>query len=173
VHCYLLKDWWAVCLAFMWGWLLALAIIMAFNRGVNKFFKTLAKLARSSVFLFAKKTTGQKYRKDQWEGKTPGFVFLLANPEFYLHLASLRVVIRTPAFLLWGINWQPQINLHRKPKANFVTVYSQLLSIQKARTLIFTQMRTLNRHSTKFSITRNQTHLTFQFMIDLSTIWCQ
>jgi hypothetical protein len=26
-----------------------------------------------------------------------GFVFLLANPEFYSHLASWRVVIRTPA----------------------------------------------------------------------------
>jgi hypothetical protein len=25
------------------------------------------------------------------------FVFLLANPEFYSHLASWRVVIRTPA----------------------------------------------------------------------------
>jgi hypothetical protein len=25
-----------------------------------------------------------------------GFVFLLANPEFYSHLASWRVVIRTP-----------------------------------------------------------------------------
>jgi hypothetical protein len=26
-----------------------------------------------------------------------GFVFLLANPEFHLHLPSWRVVIRTPA----------------------------------------------------------------------------
>jgi hypothetical protein len=25
-----------------------------------------------------------------------GFVFLLTNPEFYLHLTSWRVVIRTP-----------------------------------------------------------------------------
>jgi hypothetical protein len=29
-----------------------------------------------------------------------GFVFLLTNPEFYLHLVSLRVVIRTPALVL-------------------------------------------------------------------------
>jgi hypothetical protein len=49
------------------------------------------------------KTTGQKYRKRQQKGKkslarmASGFVFLLANPEFYSQLASWRVVIFTPA----------------------------------------------------------------------------
>jgi hypothetical protein len=48
------------------------------------------------------KPTGQKQRKGQGEGEKNlarlaiGFVFLLANPEFYSHLASWRVVIRTP-----------------------------------------------------------------------------
>jgi hypothetical protein len=31
-----------------------------------------------------------------------GFVFLLANPEFYSHLASWRVVIRTPDYIMNG-----------------------------------------------------------------------
>jgi hypothetical protein len=49
------------------------------------------------------KTTDLNYRKNQWEGKkalarlASGFTFLVANPEFYSHLASWRVVIRTPA----------------------------------------------------------------------------
>jgi hypothetical protein len=46
------------------------------------------------------KTTGQKYRVSE-RGKTPArlagaFKFLLANPEFYTHLASWRVAICTP-----------------------------------------------------------------------------
>jgi hypothetical protein len=31
---------------------------------------------------------------------TSGFVYLLANPEFYSHLASWQVVIRTPALFI-------------------------------------------------------------------------
>jgi hypothetical protein len=48
------------------------------------------------------KTTGKKCRRGQWEGKkqlvrlTSGFVFSLANPKFYSHLASWRMVICTP-----------------------------------------------------------------------------
>jgi hypothetical protein len=50
------------------------------------------------------KTSGQKYIKGQQDGKktlarlASGFIFLLANPEFYSHLASLRVVIRIPVY---------------------------------------------------------------------------
>jgi hypothetical protein len=50
----------------------------------------------------SQKTTGQKYRKGKREGKkqlarlADGCVFLLTNPKFYSHLASWRVVIRTP-----------------------------------------------------------------------------
>jgi hypothetical protein len=70
---------------------------------VNKFFKTLAKLASSSVFSLAKSENNwPKYREGKREGKEPlarlasGFVFLFANSEFYSNLASWRVVIRTP-----------------------------------------------------------------------------
>jgi hypothetical protein len=68
----------------------------------------------------SQKTTGQKYRKVHSEGEknspdwrvglyfyspildsthrlASGFVFLLANLEFYSHLASWRLVIRTLA----------------------------------------------------------------------------
>jgi hypothetical protein len=58
------------------------------HMGVDKFFKTLAKLASSwellNYFSPSQETTGPKYRKDQWEGKkflarlASGFVFLLA-----------------------------------------------------------------------------------------------
>jgi hypothetical protein len=53
---------------------------------VDKFFKTLASLASCSIFSLTKSENGL----------ASGFVFLLANPEFYLHLASWRVVTRTP-----------------------------------------------------------------------------
>jgi hypothetical protein len=62
---------------------------------VNKFFKTLAKLVSSSGFPHAKSENNwpQIYRKGKYEGKqvarlANGLVFLLANPEFYSHLAS-------------------------------------------------------------------------------------
>jgi hypothetical protein len=65
---------------------------------VDTFFKTLAKLASSSVVLLAKS-------EDNWQKNTErvsereknlvrlasGFVFLLASPEFYSHLANWRV----------------------------------------------------------------------------------
>jgi hypothetical protein len=64
-----------------------------YSRGGDKFFKTLAKLASSSVFSLANS-------ENNWLKNiarlASGFVFLLANPEFYSHLASWRVVIRTP-----------------------------------------------------------------------------
>jgi hypothetical protein len=51
------------------------------------------------------KTTGQNIGKVSERGKklariASGFVFLLANPEFYSHLASWRVVIRTSVYFL-------------------------------------------------------------------------
>jgi hypothetical protein len=47
----------------------------------------------------SQKTTGQIVagRKKDTRQAGDGFVFLLANPEFYSHLASWRAVIRTPA----------------------------------------------------------------------------
>jgi hypothetical protein len=66
-------------------------------RGVNNFFKTLAKNVHSQ----SQKTTGpiievvceRKKPSPDWRVK---FVFLLTNPVFYSHMASWRVVIRTP-----------------------------------------------------------------------------
>jgi hypothetical protein len=51
------------------------------------------------------KTTGQKYRKGKQVGGknlarlATELVFLFANPEFYSHLVSWRVLIRTPVIL--------------------------------------------------------------------------
>jgi hypothetical protein len=60
-------------------------------RSVDKFLKTLAKLASRQVFSFAKlENNWQKYSKSWW---------LLANPEFYSHFANWRVVISTPALV--------------------------------------------------------------------------
>jgi hypothetical protein len=65
---------------------------------VDKFFKT-------SIFTRQVRKQLAKNIERVNEGKKPlarlanGFVFLLANPEFYLHLLSWQVVIRTPA--LW------------------------------------------------------------------------
>jgi hypothetical protein len=67
-------------------------------RGVDKFFKTLAKLASSSAFSFAK--LKKKTTTDQCQTGS-GFVFLLANPEFHVHLANWRVVIRTPGMCVF------------------------------------------------------------------------
>jgi hypothetical protein len=85
---------------------------------VDKFFKTLAKLASSSIFSFAKSENYcQKYRKGRERGTkklarlASRFVFLLANPEFYSQLASWRVVIRTPAYMLL----QENVVLQLKP----------------------------------------------------------
>jgi hypothetical protein len=52
----------------------------------------------------SQKTIGSIYKN--WEKKTrqagvSGFAFLLAEPEFYSHLANWRVVIRTPAHMLY------------------------------------------------------------------------
>jgi hypothetical protein len=65
------------------------------SRGVNKFSRHSPNWRVVQYFHSpSPKTTGQKYRMGQWDGKKPspnwrmGFVFLLANPEFYLHLAS-------------------------------------------------------------------------------------
>jgi hypothetical protein len=50
----------------------------------------------------SQKTTGPIYRNCQWEGRKTlarlanGFVFLLANPEFYSHLVSWSVVKLAP-----------------------------------------------------------------------------
>jgi hypothetical protein len=62
---------------------------------VDKFFKTLAKLASSSVFSLAKSENHwPKIKKGSMSGEktharlASGFAFLLANPEFYSHLVS-------------------------------------------------------------------------------------
>jgi hypothetical protein len=64
-------------------------------RGVDKFFKTLAKLARSSQFSLAKSENNwPKIKKGLVRGKKSlhwllsGFAFLLTKPELYSHLAS-------------------------------------------------------------------------------------
>jgi hypothetical protein len=70
------------------GWGLSFIV---YSRGVDMFFKTLAIQYFHSP---SHKTTDQKYRKGLVRrGKklarlASGFVFLLANPEFYSHLAS-------------------------------------------------------------------------------------
>jgi hypothetical protein len=57
----------------------------------------------------SQKTTSQKYRKGQWEGKKPspdrrvGLYFYSPILKFYSHSASCRVVIRTPDYL-YSIN---------------------------------------------------------------------
>jgi hypothetical protein len=82
---------------------------MPFGRDVNKFFKTLTKLASSSVFSLVKSENNwlKNIERESQMGKklarlASGFVFLLANPKFYSQLASWRVVIRTPAFGVAG-----------------------------------------------------------------------
>jgi hypothetical protein len=68
---------------------------------LDKFFKTLAKLANGHSP--SQKTGAENNCPNIVEGKktlamlASEFVFLLANPEFYSHLASWRVVTRTPA----------------------------------------------------------------------------
>jgi hypothetical protein len=75
---------------------------------VDTFSKAFAKLASSSVFLLSKSENNWPKRdKRSVSGKknlarlASGFVFLLANPEFYLHLTSWRVVIRTPGLCMY------------------------------------------------------------------------
>jgi hypothetical protein len=73
---------------------------------VDKVLKTLAKLA-SSFTIFTRQVrkrlaktierVSERENKPSPDSRRVGFVFLLANPEFYSHLASWRVVIRTPA----------------------------------------------------------------------------
>jgi hypothetical protein len=64
------------------------------------FFTTLAKLVSCSVFSLAKSETvqlaknmkrirGSEKKKQQKQTRQSGFVFLLVNPEFYSHLASM------------------------------------------------------------------------------------
>jgi hypothetical protein len=72
------------------------------NRGVDKFFQTLAKLANSSEFSLAvRKQLAHNTERVSERGEKltslSEFVCLLAKLEFYSHLASWRVVIRTPA----------------------------------------------------------------------------
>jgi hypothetical protein len=80
-------------------------IWMGSHRGVNKIFKTLASLANRSVFSLAKSENNRPnkcIKRVSERGKktlarlASEFVFLLANLEFYLHLASWRAIIRTP-----------------------------------------------------------------------------
>jgi hypothetical protein len=89
---------------------------------VDKFFKTLSKLASSSVFLLGKSENNWPKIKGKGEGKNLArlaseFVFLLANPEFYSRLVSWRVVIRTPVILILSVTLhdaliQPQDNMN-------------------------------------------------------------
>jgi hypothetical protein len=67
--------------------------------------KTLAKLANWRVGIFTHQVRKQlaqsieivSEREKTLDRVASGFVFLLAKPEFYSHLASLRMVIYTPA----------------------------------------------------------------------------
>jgi hypothetical protein len=66
---------------------------------VDKFFKTNLKIFTRQV----RKILANKWKlsvrgKKDLARLANGFAFLLANPEFYSHLASWRVVIRTPAW---------------------------------------------------------------------------
>jgi hypothetical protein len=67
---------------------------------VDKFFKTLAKLASTLVFSLPKSENNWPKNIETVDSKREtnsiGFVFLLANPKFYSYLASWRVVIRIP-----------------------------------------------------------------------------
>jgi hypothetical protein len=64
-------------------------------------------LASRSVFSLAKSEkqlarnivrVSEMGKKKSLASLASGFVFLFANPEFYSHLISWRVVIRTPAY---------------------------------------------------------------------------
>jgi hypothetical protein len=63
------------------------------DRGVDKFFKTLAKLVSSSVFILAKSENNwpkiQKWlvreKKTKFARLASGFSFLLTNAKFYSH----------------------------------------------------------------------------------------
>jgi hypothetical protein len=78
-----------------------------FSRGVGMFFKTLAKLGSSLKNFHSPSKQQQKnwphLQKLSVRGETiltrlaSGFVFLLAKPEFYSHLASWRMVTQAPA----------------------------------------------------------------------------
>jgi uncharacterized ion transporter superfamily protein YfcC len=64
-------------------------------QGCEYVYYYIAKVANSSVFSLAKSEKNQKYRKSKREEEkknlarlASGFVFLLANPEFYSQLAS-------------------------------------------------------------------------------------
>jgi hypothetical protein len=78
---------------------------MAYRRGVDKFFKTLTKLASNSEFLLSQKTTGQKNKESVKGENTLATVGL----HFYsLILNSTRIwrvgegFIHTPAYMLVG-----------------------------------------------------------------------
>jgi hypothetical protein len=70
---------------------------------VDKFFKTLAKLASRPTFSLAKiENNWPNILKGSVKGGLVSeLVFLLANREFYLHLASWRVVFRTPLLFVF------------------------------------------------------------------------
>jgi hypothetical protein len=65
-------------------------------------------LARSSVFSLAKSENqlakGSVRGENNLARLASGFVILFANPIFYSHLASSRVVIRTPACIVSALN---------------------------------------------------------------------
>jgi hypothetical protein len=71
-------------------------IFVTVTRGVDKFYKTHAKLASSLAFSLAKSENNNwpiilkvSVRGEKTIARlTSGFVILLANPEFYSHLAS-------------------------------------------------------------------------------------
>jgi hypothetical protein len=65
---------------------------------VDKFFKTLEIFTRQIRKQLSKIYKGSERGKKTLASLASGFIFLLANPEFYSHLASWRMVIRTPAF---------------------------------------------------------------------------
>jgi hypothetical protein len=66
---------------------------------VDTFFHTLARGVENFYSPNQKTTRDWAKNNSLRENKTlvSGFLFLLAKPEFYSHLAGWRVVIRTPA----------------------------------------------------------------------------
>jgi hypothetical protein len=92
-------------------------------RGVDKVFKTLAKLASRLKCFHSPKTENnwpKNIERVSEKGKTlarlaSGFVFLLANHEFYSHLARWRVVIPTPVYLYSQIAKSLALTAYSKP----------------------------------------------------------
>jgi hypothetical protein len=86
------------CICMNWSIMWSKLIIYIIYRGVNKIFKIFTRQVRKQL---AKNIERVCKREKKLVRLASGFVFLLTNPEFYSHLASWRVVIRTPATYMY------------------------------------------------------------------------